>query len=363
RLILQLVATGTHLHPAFGHTIDAIKADGFAIDRTVDILDIPAPADDARATSHATARAIAGFADALADLQPDVLVLLGDRFEILAAAQAALYARIPVAHLHGGERSDGAIDDSLRHAITKLSHLHFVAAPAYRQRVIQLGEDPKRVHCFGPLATDNFHRLRLLTPEALGRELGLPIGSGPLFLVTYHPATLGRTSPARATAALLAALAAQRTGVFLFTGSNVDPGHATIAPLLEAFVAEHPERALLVPSLGQLRYLSALRSAAVVVGNSSSGIIEAPLCGTPTVNLGDRQRGRLRAPSVIDAAETAPAIKRALATALSPAFQRRLRRTPQARLGKPVAPRIVDVLARVPLARLTEKRFRDLSPR
>jgi UDP-hydrolysing UDP-N-acetyl-D-glucosamine 2-epimerase len=357
RLQLQIVATGTHLAPRFGHTVDAIADDGFTVDRTVNIT---VDGDDARATAQSTARAVAGLADAFSDLQPDIVVLLGDRFEVLAAAQAALYARIPVAHLHGGERSDGAIDDSLRHAITKLSHLHFVAAPAYRQRVIQLGEAPAHVFCFGPLATDNFHRLSLLTPELLGRDLGLPIGEGPLFLVTYHPATLGRVAPARATAALLSALDRQREGLFLFTGSNADPGHAAIAPLIEGFVARHPGRARFVASLGQLRYLSALRAAAVVVGNSSSGIIEAPLCGTPTVNVGERQRGRLRAPSVIDATETAPAVTRALTTALSPKFRRRLSK---ARLAAPVAPRIRDVLAHVSLVTLTEKRFRDLPAR
>jgi UDP-hydrolysing UDP-N-acetyl-D-glucosamine 2-epimerase len=289
-----------------------------------------------------------------------MIVLLGDRFEILAAAQAALFARIPVAHLHGGELSKGAIDDSQRHAITKLSHLHFVAAPAYRQRVLQLGERRDRVFCFGPMAADNFQRLKLLTPQALGRDLALPLGDpdAPLLLITYHPATLGRITPGRATAALLSALSAHPSAITLFTGSNADPGHAAIAPLIEAFVAKRPGRARLVPSLGQQRYLSALSAAAAVIGNSSSGIIEAPLCGTPTVNLGDRQRGRLRAPSVIDTVETAPAIKRAIAKALSPQFRRRLPRVKRPIAG--VAARIKDVLATVSLTDLVNKRFRDL---
>jgi UDP-N-acetylglucosamine 2-epimerase (non-hydrolysing) len=355
RLRLQVVATGTHFDPAFGHTARIIEEDGFTIDHKVPL---PRGADSAAAVTRAAGVALAGVGDAFARLRPDLVVLLGDRFEALAAAQAALLARIPLAHLHGGETTFGAVDESMRHAITKLAQLHFVAAPPYRKRVIQLGEVPSRVFCFGPVGADNFRRLPLLSRPALARALGVALPH-PLFLVTYHPATLGRTSPAQATRQLLRALANALTAwpqaTVLFTGANADVGHAAIAPLYRAFIARHPGRAHHFASLGQIRYLSALREAAAVIGNSSSGIIEAPLCDTPTVNLGDRQRGRLRAPSVIDCAEE----HRAITAAINQALRRRpARRSPLPRGD--IARRIKDVLARVDLDGLTTKVFRDL---
>jgi UDP-N-acetylglucosamine 2-epimerase (non-hydrolysing) len=304
----------------------------------------------------AAGRALAGLGAAFAELRPHLVVLLGDRYEALAAAQAALLARIPLAHIHGGETTFGAIDESMRHAITKLAQLHFVAAPPYRRRVLQLGEAASRVFCFGPIGADNFRRLPLLDRPALARALDIPL-PGPLLLVTYHPTTLGRVAPARAVAQLLAALEGFPQASVIFTGANADPGHAAIAPLYRAFIARHPGRAHYFPSLGQLRYLSALRAAAAVVGNSSSGIIEAPLCGTPTVNIGDRQRGRLRAPSVIDCAEERAAITRAISRALGPAFAPARTRARSA--GHDVSRRIKDVLARVGLEGLTTKTFRD----
>jgi UDP-hydrolysing UDP-N-acetyl-D-glucosamine 2-epimerase len=349
RLQLQLVVTGTHLLRAFGNTARAIEADGFVIDRRVPLH---LRGDSPEAVTAAAGRALSGLGRAFAQLRPDLVVLLGDRYEALAAAQAALLARIPVAHLHGGETTFGAVDESMRHAITKLSQLHFVAAPAYRRRVLQLGEAPGRVFCFGPIGADNFRRLPLLDRPALARALELPLTSAPLFLVTYHPATLGRLTPAQAVTELLAALARFPQATIVFTGANADAGHAAIAPLYRDFIARHPGRARYVASLGQLRYLSALRAAAAVIGNSSSGIIEAPLCGTPTVNLGDRQRGRLRAPSVIDCAEDRTAITRAIKQALS-------RGRSAARRAPDVSRRIKAVLARVRLDRLSTKLFRD----
>jgi UDP-hydrolysing UDP-N-acetyl-D-glucosamine 2-epimerase len=353
RLQLQLVATGTHLERAFGATARAIEADGFVIDRRVRLH---LSGDSTRDVTRAAGRAVTGIGEAFAQLRPDVVVLLGDRYEALAAAQAALYARIPLAHIHGGETTLGAVDESIRHAITKLAQLHFVAAPEYRRRVIQLGEAPARVFCFGAIGGDNFRRLSLLSRAELARALGITLPA-PLFLVTYHPVTLGAAgySPARATRELLAALDTFPQASFLLCGSNADAGHAAIAPLLQGFAKRHAGRALYTPSLGQLRYLSALRAAAAVVGNSSSGLIEAPLCGTPTVNLGDRQRGRLRAPSVIDCREERDAIARAL--------RRAVRATPRRAATAPrdVSGRIKDVLARVPLEGLTTKPFHDLA--
>jgi UDP-N-acetylglucosamine 2-epimerase (non-hydrolysing) len=359
RLILQVVATGMHLDPRFGNTAAAIEADGFRIDQRVAML---LGGDDAVAVTKSAGLGVIGMADALADLRPDLMVVLGDRFEILAAVQAALFARIPVAHLHGGELTRGALDDSMRHAITKLAHLHFVAAAAYRDRVVQLGEAPERVFVVGATGNDNFTRLHLLDRASLQRTLGFDLGNAdehPLFLVTYHPATLGDVSPARATAALLEALAAFPAATIIFSGSNADPGHAAITPLIEAFVEKHA-RAHLVPSLGQRAYLSAMRLATAVIGNSSSGLLEAPVAGTATVNIGPRQDGRLRAGSVIDCAEDAPAIRRAITRAASPAFQRKLREVEIPTAGKDVALRIKNVIATIPLEGLTTKTFHDL---
>jgi UDP-hydrolysing UDP-N-acetyl-D-glucosamine 2-epimerase len=288
-------------------------------------------------------------------------VILGDRFEIFAAAQAALFARIPVAHIHGGESTSGALDDSMRHAITKLSHLHFVAARKYRDRVVQLGEDPARVFTTGAIGNDAFARLRLMDRTALQRSLGWDLGDAkdnPLFLITYHPATLGKVPPARATAALLTALGRFPHATMIFSGVNADPGHAAITPLVEAFVRRHP-RATLTPSLGQERYLNAMRAAAIVIGNSSSGLLEAPTARTATVNIGPRQDGRLRASSVIDCAEDAGAIERAITKALSPVFQRSLGKVKSPTAGQNVSRRIKAVLARVRLEGLVNKTFYD----
>ena len=363
-LTLQVIATGMHLDPRFGNTVDAIVADGFAIDRRVDML---VAGDDAGAISRSTGLGLAGMAKALADLRPDLIVLLGDRFEIFAAAQAALFARIPVAHIHGGETTSGALDEAMRHSITKLSHLHFVAARPYADRVVQLGEAPRRVFCFGAIGMDALARLPVLDRAQLGRALGFGLGE-PLFLVTYHPATLGDLSPARATRALLQALGHFPQATIVFSGVNADPGHAEIGPLIEAFVAGFAARARrsggaahLVTSMGHQRYLSALRAAAVVVGNSSSGLLEAPAAGTATVNIGPRQDGRLRASSVIDCAEDATAIRRALTRALAPAFRKSLAHIDAPYAGKNVSRQIKNVLKRVRLDQdLLRKRFYDL---
>jgi UDP-hydrolysing UDP-N-acetyl-D-glucosamine 2-epimerase len=356
-LTLQVIATGMHLDARFGSTIEAIVADGFTVDRRVEML---VAGDDATATAKSTGLGLIGMADALAQLQPDLMVVLGDRFEIFAAAQAALFARIPVAHIHGGETTVGAFDEAIRHSITKLSHLHFVAAAPYRDRVVQLGEAPSRVFTVGAIGLDNFTRLRLFDRPALQRQLGHPLGD-PLFLVTYHPATLGRLAPARATAALLEALEHFPAATVIFSGANADPGHAAIAPLIESFIAHRPGgRAHLVTSMGQRRYLSAMRAAAVVIGNSSSGLLEAPAAGTATVNIGPRQDGRLRASSVIDCAEDVRDIRRAITRALSPAFRRGLAHIDAPYAGRNVSVKIKNVLKRVRLGGLLQKTFHDL---
>ncbi|MBS3964066.1 MAG: UDP-N-acetylglucosamine 2-epimerase (hydrolyzing), partial [Methylomonas sp.] len=294
-LELQLVATGMHLSPEFGSTWQQIAADGFNISHKVEML---LSSDTPVGISKAMGLSLIGFADALAALQPDIVVVLGDRFEIFAAAQAAMNLRIPLAHIHGGELSEGAVDDAIRHALTKLSHLHFTATETYRHRVIQLGEQPERVFNVGAPGLDNIHRLPLLDRAALEDSIGFRLGAKN-FLVTFHPVTLEKQTAGEQFEALLQALDGFDDAHILFTHSNADADGRAMAGLIEAYRAKHPDRVAVFVSLGSVRYLSAMRHVDAVVGNSSSGIIEAPALGVATVNIGDRQRGRLCANSVI----------------------------------------------------------------
>ncbi|MEM9695659.1 MAG: UDP-N-acetylglucosamine 2-epimerase [Myxococcota bacterium] len=288
---LSLVVTGAHLARDLGHTVDQIVADGFTIAARVDML---LSADSNVAVTKSLGLGTVGFADVLDRLAPDLLVMLGDRYEMLAVAQAALIARIPVAHLCGGDVTEGAFDESIRHAISKMAHLHFPTNEAARRRLLQMGEDPKRVFNVGFTGLDHL-RGELLGREALAASLGRPLETRNL-LVTYHPETLGRRPAKEDFAELLAALDPFDGGIF-FTYPNADTHGRSLIPALEAFVAAHP-LASAHRSLGQQRYLSLLRAVDAVVGNSSSGLYEAPSLGTPTVNVGERQKGRLAAASV-----------------------------------------------------------------
>lgn len=295
-LELQLVVTGAHLSPAHGLTYRDIEADGFRIACKVDL----ALGDDSVVgVTKALGRATIGFADALVGLRPDVLVLLGDRYETMAAAQAALIARIPVAHIAGGDVTEGAYDDAIRHSITKMSHLHFVTHEAAAQRVRQLGEDPAHIFNVGNPGLDHLQHLRLLKRDDLARKLEFTFRRRNL-LVTYHPETLDRESTASRIAVLLQAL--DRLGAdvgILFTFPNADTGNQAIRQMIENFVSRH-DNTCVFASLGQHRYLSVLNEVDAVVGNSSSGILEAPSLHTPTINIGDRQKGRPQATLVIN---------------------------------------------------------------
>ena len=353
-LDLQLVATGMHLAPQFGDTYRAIEEDGFALDAKVNMdLGGDAPADIAKSMGIG----IGGMVEAFTDLAPDIAVVLGDRFEIMAAAQAAMLAGVPLAHIHGGELTEGAMDDAMRHAITKMSHVHFVASELYRNRVIQLGEAPERVFIVGATGLDNIERLELLERRQLEESLDTPLGEK-FFLVTYHPATLSHQESA--VDELVAALDGFPDHHVLVTGVNADPGRDHIAGKLEAYASRHPGRVSLHASLGQLRYLSAMKHCAAVVGNSSSGIIEAPALKAPTVNMGERQGGRLRSVSVIDCAETRDQISAAIQKAVSAEFRDSLQDA-SSPYGTPGASRrIKDVLKTFPLEGILMKRFHDL---
>jgi UDP-N-acetylglucosamine 2-epimerase (non-hydrolysing)/GDP/UDP-N,N'-diacetylbacillosamine 2-epimerase (hydrolysing) len=354
-LQLQVVATGMHLSAEFGMTIQHIEADGFSIDARVDML---LSADSPVATAKSIGLGVIGFSDALTRLLPDILVLLGDRFEILAAAQAALVMRIPMAHIHGGETSEGAFDEGIRHALTKMSMWHFVAAEPYRQRVVQMGESPDRVFNVGAPGLDALDEMHWLDREALQAALQVPLAA-PLFLITYHPVTLANDDPALPMAELLAALERFPESTMVFTYPNADTGGRKLIEMIDRFVAQAPARRHAFVSLGQQRYLSLMKLADVVLGNSSSGLTEAPALQRATVNIGDRQKGRLKATSVIDATEQRDAIERAIQQSQSNDFSEALKQTVSLYGQGRVGWQIKEQLKILPLA--VQKSFFDIA--
>jgi UDP-hydrolysing UDP-N-acetyl-D-glucosamine 2-epimerase len=315
-LELLLVVAGAHLAPEHGSTIAAIRADGFAPAAEVDMQ---LGSDSPLAVAKSIGVGVLGFAPALAELTPDCVLIVGDRVELLAVAAAALPLRIPLAHVSGGEITEGAIDEQVRHALSKLAHLHFVSSEEHAARLRQMGEEPWRITVTGDPALDLVATTEQLSREELGRRLGLAL-ERPLLLVTYHPTTLSPLSAGEEVGRLLAALA-EVDATLVFTAPNADAGSREIRAALEGFVASRPHRRTLVVSLGQPAYYSLLAVADAMVGNSSSGIWEAPSFGLPAVNVGDRQRGRLRAANVIDVACEAAAIGDGIRRALDPAFR------------------------------------------
>ncbi len=353
-LELQVDVTGMHLSPDFGLTYRLIEADGFRIDERVEML---LPSDTPVGIAKSIGRGVAGMADAFAPLSPDIAVVLGDRFEILAVAEAAMVARVPIAHLHGGETTQGSYDEAIRHSITKMSQWHFVAAEPYRKRVVQLGEQPERVYNFGAPGLDYLQRLEPLGRSELEESLGIAL-KAPVFVVTYHPATLGSKDPAAAMTELFAALDEFPESTTIITSPNADTGSRALIALIDRWVAAHSVRAKAFTSLGQRRYLSLLQEADAIVGNTSSGLTEAVALKKATVNIGERQTGRLKATSVIDAAETKPDIVAAIRKALSADFQRALPGTQSLYGSGDASRRIKDVLKAAKIE--TQKAFFDI---
>lgn len=354
-LDLKLIVSGAHLAPEFGETWRDLERAGFRIDERIECT---LSSDSAEGVAKSIGLGVIAFGQLFGRWRPDILVLLGDRFEMLAAAVAALPFAIPVAHLHGGERSEGAIDDAIRHAITKMSHLHFVATPAYRDRVVQLGEEPWRVTVSGAPSLDNLGDIDVWPRERLEQVVGMPLDR-PTLVATCHPTTLERGHAHEHIDALLSALETLELPVVI-TYPNADAEGRLIMRAIEAFAGRHAW-ARTVANLGQEAYFGLMRHTAAMVGNSSSGIIEAASFGLPVVNVGNRQRGRIRAENVIDVDCEPDAICRAVHVALSEAFRRRLvgMRNPYGD-GRASA-RIVEVLARTPLdRRLIMKRFHDM---
>jgi GDP/UDP-N,N'-diacetylbacillosamine 2-epimerase (hydrolysing) len=355
-LNLQVIATGMHLSPEFGLTYKAIEADGFDIDRKVEIL---TSSDTPVGIAKSMGLGMIGFADALSELNPDLIVVLGDRFEIFSAVAAALVARIPVAHLHGGESTEGLIDEAIRHSITKMSHLHFVAAGEYQQRVIQLGEQPKLVFLVGGLGIDTIKRLQLLDRNILETDLGFKFGKKNL-LITFHPVTLETASAVTQMQALLAVLVKLKDTQLIFTMPNADTDGRTLIKMVDKFASEHAN-AHAFASLGQLRYLSCIAQVDGVVGNSSSGLAEVPSFKKGTINIGDRQRGRLQATSVINCKPNQQSISDAISTLYSPSFQMDLRQVCNPYGEGGASEEIVKIIKSVTLVGLIKKHFYDVS--
>lgn len=352
---LQIVATGMHLSPEFGLTYREIEQDGFQVSRKIEML---TSSDTPVGIAKSMGLGLIGFADALNDLKPDLIVVVGDRFEIFAAVAAALIARIPVAHLHGGETTEGAFDEALRHSITKMSHLHFVAAEEYRQRVIQLGEAPERVFLVGGLGIDSIKRLKLLDRTELEASLGIKLGQKNL-LITFHPVTLETATAADQMKELLAALADLRDTELIFTLSNADTEGRELIRMVERFIAQH-DNAHAYTSLGQLRYLSCIAQVDGVVGNSSSGLLEVPSFRKGTINIGDRQRGRLKAASVIDCEPTRQSIKEAIGRLYKEDFQVSLSHVLTPYGEGSASEKVVEILKNCSLDGIVKKAFFDL---
>lgn len=355
-LTLQLVVTGTHLSPEFGMTYQEIENDGFHIDHMVEML---LASDTAVGISKSMGLGIIGFADVLHKLEPDVVLILGDRFEIFSAASAALVARIPIAHLHGGETTEGAFDEAFRHSITKMSQIHFVAADVYRDRVIQLGENPSNVFVVGGLGVDNVKRLKLLTKDELETSLGFAFEKRNL-LITFHPATLDKIEAGSQMSELLLALEGMSDTRLIFTLPNADTGGRAIIKALESFIAKHPKNTSIHSSLGYLRYLSCVAQVDGVVGNSSSGLIEVPSFNKGTINIGDRQKGRLVSSSVINCEPVKQSISEGLIKLYSDEFQKKLKLSTNLYGSGEASQKVVEILKSVSLDNIIRKKFHDL---
>jgi len=355
---LELVVTGMHLSPEFGMTYKEIEKDGFPIAEKIPML---LSSDAPAGVTKSTGLGLIGFADLFDRSRPDVVVVLGDRFELFAVASAALFAAIPIAHIHGGEVTTGAFDEAIRHSITKMASLHFTAAEAYRKRVIQLGEQPDTVFNVGAPGLENIQKISLLTKEETEQSLGLKLGQKSL-LVTWHPVTLEPGRAKQDLKVLLDALDKLDDTKFVFTKSNADNEGRSLNRIIVDYVTSCPEKAVVHTSLGQLRYLSTLKQVTGVIGNSSSGIIEAPSVKTGTINIGRRQEGRVRASSIIDCDPDLESICSAFERLFSPEFQSLVQQTRNPHDGGPVSENILRILRQQESSGWRKKPFFDVTP-
>lgn len=356
-LQLQLLVSGTHLVREQGMTIEEIRRDGFEPDKCVDIGLID---DSSPGICHSMGTAVSGYGKFFAEYTPDLLVILGDRFEAFCCATAAQVCRIPVAHIHGGETTQGAVDEAFRHSITKMAHLHFPCCEAYRRRIIQMGEQPEYVYNVGALGVENIRKLKLMEQDDLEKSIGFKLDK-PFFLVTFHPATLEEDRVKTQFDQLLAALDRYPDHKIIFTGANADSGGRVINQMQKDYHKAHPEQCLVVPSLGYLRYLSAMKFCKAVIGNSSSGIFEAPALKVPSINIGDRQKGRIRAESVVDCYPAAKPILAALKTIHGHFFQSGLKTMSIPFEKSGTAKKIKKILKKADLKNILKKVFHDIA--
>jgi GDP/UDP-N,N'-diacetylbacillosamine 2-epimerase (hydrolysing) len=350
---LQLLVSGMHLAPEFGLTYREIENDGFSINEKVEIL---TSSDSDIGLCKSIGLGLIGFSEALARLSPDILIILGDRFEAFAAASAAMVCRIPIAHIHGGEATYGLIDEPIRHSITKMSHLHFTSTEKYRQRVIQLGEHPSRVYNVGALGIENIKNIALLSRKQLEKKINFALGKK-CILVTFHPVTLENKTAKNQFKNLLDALKKFRKFRIIFTKTNADTDGRIINQMIDDFVENNKDRCIAFTSMGQVNYLSTLKHVDAVIGNSSSGIIEAPSLQTPTINIGERQKGRVKADSIIDCEPSDHEITAAMNLALSEEFKARFVNIQNPYEGHDTTYSILYVLKKADLANILKKQF------
>jgi len=356
RIELQIIVTGMHLSPEFGMTYRQIETDGFVINKKIEML---LASDSEVSINKSMGLGMIGFADAFNDLKPDLLIIIGDRYELFVAASSATIARIPIAHIHGGETTEGAFDESFRHSISKMSHLHFTSTEEYRNRVIQLGEQPKHVFNFGAIGIDNIDRLNLLDKNEFQQAIDFQLGIKNI-LVTFHPVTLEDATSKEQFESLLDVLNEMKDIHIIFTKANSDTNGRIINAMIDSFVSENLDRSACFFSMGQLLYLSALRFMDGVVGNSSSGLIEVPSFKIGTINIGDRQRGRIKAKSVIDCLPEKHSIKNAMKQLFSKEFSDKVESVENPYGSGGVSVKIANELDKVELVGILKKTFYDL---
>ena len=354
-LKLQIIVTGMHLSPEFGLTYKEIEKD-FKIDKKIDML---LSSDTAIGISKSMGLAQISFSEAYDELKPDMIVILGDRYEIFSAASAAMVARIPMAHIHGGETTEGAFDEAIRHSITKMSHLHFTATDEYRNRVIQLGEHPCRVFNVGGMGIENIKRLKLLNKEEFEESIKFKLNKKNI-LVTFHPVTLENNTAEEQFQELLNAIDKLEDTNIIFTKANSDTDGRVINSMIDEYVSKNKDKSIYFTSLGQLRYLSALQHVNAVVGNSSSGLAEAPSFKIATINIGDRQKGRVKASSVVDCEPNRKSILKAFGRIYSDKFQQNLKNTINPYGNELASKKIVEIIKKTDLTSILKKSFYDL---
>lgn len=353
---LQIVATGMHLSPEFGLTYKNIIEDGFEINRKVEML---LSSDTSIGLSKSMGLGMISFSEVYDALNPDIILVLGDRFEIFSAIATAMISRIPVAHIHGGEATEGLIDESIRHSITKMSHIHFTATEIYKKRVIQLGEQPEKVFCTGTPGIDNIYNLELLSKIEFEKSINFNFGDK-CFLVTFHPVTLEKSSSAFQFDELLEALKDFNEYKVIFTLPNADTDGRIVIEKIWQYVSSNPNKAVAFTSLGQVRYLSALQHVNMVIGNSSSGLTEVPSFKKPTINIGDRQQGRIKAESVIDCPPIKKEIKKAILKGLTKEFKEIVNNVQNPYGAGGASKQIVQILKEVNLSNILKKQFYNI---